>query len=62
VTLLSERLYLTAKKLGLIYISLGSLWGVLNYNYRAYTLINIREYRRGNQKGTIQRNWQIRAT
>ena len=36
--------------------------GNLNLNirgvYRARTQINVREYRRGNQKRTIQRNWQ----
>jgi hypothetical protein len=30
------------------------------YFYFNYSLINVREYRRGNQKRTIQRNWQLR--
>ena len=27
-------------------------------NYNLYSDINVREYRRGNQKWTIKRNWQ----
>jgi len=28
---------------------------------RRAALINVREYLRGNQKGTVQRNWQYRV-
>jgi hypothetical protein len=37
------------------------MYGILGQKQYALYYINVREYRRGNQKWTIQRNWQYRV-
>ena len=48
-----------AKWINLAHIHFPEMLRTLNKKWREY--INVREYRRGNQKWTIQRNWQHRV-